>query len=79
MLDTLRKRQRTLLIIITVVTIVTFIVFLNPSTRMRGGPQSVIGTINGRSISLEDVQKLSNVSELAYTTFIFFTITANGM
>ena len=66
MLDTLRKRQRTLLIIITVVTIVTFIVFLNPSTRMRGGPQSVIGTINGRSISLEDVQKLSNLPELAY-------------
>ena len=56
MLDTLRKRQRTLLIIITIVTIITFIVFLNPSTRMRGGPQSVIGTINGRSISLEDVQ-----------------------
>ncbi|MBV9876990.1 MAG: SurA N-terminal domain-containing protein [Verrucomicrobia bacterium] len=66
MLDTLRKRQRSLLIIITIVTIVTFIVFLNPSTRMRGGAQSVIGTINGRSISLEDVQKLSNVSELAY-------------
>jgi len=66
MLDTLRKRQRTLLIIITVTTIVTFIVFLNPSTRMRGGAQSVIGTINGRSVSLEDVQKLSSVSELAY-------------
>ena len=66
MLDTLRKRQRTLLIIITVVTIVTFIVFLNPSTRMRGGPQSVIGTLNGRSVSLEDVQKLSGLPELAY-------------
>jgi peptidyl-prolyl cis-trans isomerase D len=66
MLDTLRKRQRTLLIIITGVTIITFVVFLNPSTRMRGGPQSVIGTINGRSISLEDVQKLNNVLELAY-------------
>ena len=66
MLDTLRKRQRSLLIIITVVTIVTFIVFLNPSTRMRGGPQSVIGTINGRSISLEDVQKLNSALEIAY-------------
>jgi peptidyl-prolyl cis-trans isomerase D len=66
MLDTLRKRQRTLLVIITGVTIITFIVFLNPSTRMRGGAQSVIGTINGRSISVEDVQKLSSVSELAY-------------
>src|ERR1700751_3448863 len=66
MLDTLRKRQRTLLVIITGVSIVTFIVFLNPSTRMRGGAQSVIGTINGRSISLEDVQKLRSVSELAY-------------
>src|SRR6201993_3319962 len=66
MLDTLRKRQRTLLVIITGVTIITFIVFLNPSTRMRGGAQSVIGTLNGRSISLEDIQKLSSVSELAY-------------
>ena len=66
MLDTLRKRQKTLLIIITGVTIITFIVFLNPTTRMRGGPQAVIGTINGRSISLEDVQKLNNVPSLAY-------------
>jgi peptidyl-prolyl cis-trans isomerase D len=66
MLDTLRKRQKTLLVIITGVTIITFIVFLNPSTRMRGGPQSTIGTINGRSISIEDVQKLGNVAELAY-------------
>jgi peptidyl-prolyl cis-trans isomerase D len=66
MLDTLRKRQKTLLIIITGVTIITFIVFLNPTTRMRGGAQSVIGTINGRSISVEDVQKLNNVPGLAY-------------
>jgi peptidyl-prolyl cis-trans isomerase D len=65
MLDTLRKRQRTLLIIITVVTIVTFIVFLNPSTRMRGGPQATVGTINGRTISVEDIQKLSSVADLA--------------
>ena len=66
MLDTLRKRQRTLLIIITAVTIVTFIVFLNPSTRMRGGPGGEIGKINGRSVTVEDVQKLNNIPSLAY-------------
>jgi peptidyl-prolyl cis-trans isomerase D len=66
MLDTLRKRQRTLLIIITVVTIITFIVFLNPSTRMRGGPGGEIGKINGRSVTVEDVQKLYNIPSLAY-------------
>jgi peptidyl-prolyl cis-trans isomerase D len=66
MLDTLRKRQRTLLIIITVVTIVTFVVFLNPSTRMRGGPGGEIGKINGRSVTVEDVQKLYNIPGLAY-------------
>ena len=66
MLDTLRKRQRSLLIIITVVTIVTFIVFLNPSTRMRGGPGGEIGKINGRSVTVEDVQKLYNIPGLAY-------------
>jgi hypothetical protein len=65
MLDTLRKRQRTLLIIITVVTIVTFVVFLNPSTRMRGGPGGEIGKINGRSVTVEEVQKLYNIPGLA--------------
>ncbi len=66
MLDTLRKRQRTLLIIITGVTIITFVVFLNPSTRMRGGPGGEIGKINGRSVTVEDVQKLYNIPGLAY-------------
>ena len=65
MLDTLRKRQRTLLIIITVVTIVTFVVFLNPSTRMRGGPGGEIGKINGRSVTVEEVQKLYSIPGLA--------------
>ena len=65
MLDTLRKRQRIVLIIVTVVTIVTFIIFLNPTTRMRGGPQSTIGTINGQPVTVEDIQKLNNVAELA--------------
>src|SRR5215469_17720697 len=67
MLDTLRKRQRILLIIITVVTIVTFVIFLNPSTRMRGGAQATVGTLNGRTITVEDVQKLNNVPSLAYS------------
>ena len=67
MLDTLRKRQRILLIIITVVTIVTFVIFLNPSTRMRGGAQATVGTLNGRTITVEDIQKLNNVPSLAYS------------
>ena len=82
MLDTLRKRQRTLLIIITVVTIVTFIVFLNPSTRMRGGPGGEIGKINGRSVTVEDVQKLYNIFSLAYglglTDFVQHLIPADA-
>src|SRR5260370_42035415 len=33
---------------------------------MRGGPGGEIGKINGRSVTVEDVQKLYNIPGLAY-------------
>jgi peptidyl-prolyl cis-trans isomerase D len=67
MLDTLRKRQRVLLIFITVVTIVTFVIFLNPTTRSRFGGQAVIGNVNGKPVTVEEVQKLGNTLRLGYS------------
>jgi SurA N-terminal domain/PPIC-type PPIASE domain len=67
MLETLRKRQRVLLIFITVVTIVTFVIFLNPTTRSRFGGQAVIGNVNGKPVTVEDVQKLGNTLRLGYS------------
>ena len=65
MLEIIRKRQRILLIIITVLTIVSFIWFMNP-TRTRGTPQAVIGKINGRSITVEELQKVDRSAQVAY-------------
>jgi peptidyl-prolyl cis-trans isomerase D len=65
MLDTIRKRQRILLIIITVLTIVSFVWFMNP-TRTRGTPQAVIGKINGRSVTVEELTKVDRSAQIAY-------------
>ncbi len=65
MLETIRKRQRILLIIITVLTIVSFVWFMNP-TRTRNTPQAVIGKINGRSVTVEELQKVDRSAQIAY-------------
>jgi peptidyl-prolyl cis-trans isomerase D len=65
MLETIRKRQRSLLIIVTALTIISFIWFMNP-TRTRGTPQAVIGKINGRSVTVEELQKVDRSSQIAY-------------
>jgi peptidyl-prolyl cis-trans isomerase D len=65
MLETIRKRQRILLIIITGLTIISFVWFMNP-TRTRGTPQAVIGKINGRSVTVEELQKVDRSAQIAY-------------
>jgi peptidyl-prolyl cis-trans isomerase D len=65
MLETIRKRQRTLLIVITALTIISFVWFMNP-TRTRGTPQAVIGKINGRSVTVEELQKVDRSAQIAY-------------
>jgi peptidyl-prolyl cis-trans isomerase D len=65
MLETIRKRQRILLTIVTVLTIVSFVWFLSPS-RTRGTPQAVIGKINGRSITVEELEKEVRSGQIAY-------------
>jgi peptidyl-prolyl cis-trans isomerase D len=65
MLETIRKRQRILLIVITALTIISFVWFMNP-TRTRGTPQAVIGKINGRSVTVEELQKVDRSAQIAY-------------
>jgi peptidyl-prolyl cis-trans isomerase D len=65
MLETIRKRQRVLLVVITGLTIVSFIWFMNP-TRTRDTPQAVIGKINGRSITVEELTKVDRSAQIAY-------------
>jgi len=65
MLETIRKRQRILLIVVTVLTIVSFVWFMNP-TRTRDTPQAVIGKINGKSITVEELQKVDRSAQIAY-------------
>jgi peptidyl-prolyl cis-trans isomerase D len=57
MLETIRKRQRLFLTIITAVVIVAFAWFYNPTTRtgMGGGPSGVVGKLNGRSITIDQL------------------------
>lgn len=66
MLDTIRKRQRTLLTIITIVVIVAFAWFYNPASFRRGSrPDGTIGKLDGRSITVADVQKIGRNVQLA--------------
>jgi peptidyl-prolyl cis-trans isomerase D len=68
MLDSIRKRQRTLLMIITFFVIVAFAWFYNPSTMRRGGgPGGAIGQLNGRTITVGDIQKTERNIQLAFS------------
>ena len=68
MLDSIRKRQRTLLTIITIVVIVAFAWFYNPASMRRGGgPSGAIGKLNGRIITVGDIQKIERSIQLAFS------------
>jgi peptidyl-prolyl cis-trans isomerase D len=66
MLDSIRKRQRTLLTLITVIVIVAFAWFYNPaSMRRTEGPGGAIGKLNGRTVIVADIQKIERNLQLA--------------
>jgi SurA N-terminal domain/PPIC-type PPIASE domain len=66
MLDSIRKRQRTLLTLITIIVIVAFAWIYNPATMRRGeGPGGAIGKLNGRTIIVADIQKIERNIQLA--------------
>jgi peptidyl-prolyl cis-trans isomerase D len=68
MLESIRKRQRTLLTIVTIVVIVAFAWFYNPATmRHGGGPGGAIGKLNGRTITVGDIQKIERSIQLAFS------------
>src|SRR5258708_18513696 len=67
MLESIRKRQRTLLTIITVVVIVAFAWFYNPSTRRRAaGPGGAVGKLNGHAVTIGDIQKIERTIPLIH-------------
>jgi hypothetical protein len=67
MLESIRKRQRTLLTIITVVVIVAFAWFYNPSTMRRAaGPGGAVGNLNGRVVTVGDLQKIERTIPLIH-------------
>ena len=67
MLETIRKRQRTFLTIITIVVIVCFAWFYNPSSMRRaGGPGGAIGKLNGRTVTADDIQKIERTIQLVF-------------
>jgi peptidyl-prolyl cis-trans isomerase D len=68
MLESIRKRQRTLLTIVTIVVIVAFAWFYNPATmRHGGGPGGAIGKLNGRTVTAGDVQKIERSIQLVFS------------
>jgi hypothetical protein len=68
MLESIRKRQRTLLTIVTIVVIVCFAWFYNPATMRRdAGPGGAIGKLNGRTISVGDIQKIERSVQLIFS------------
>ena len=60
MLETLRKRQRSVLLLITVIVIIAFAWWGNPGNRMRGGPGGTVAKINGRSVTAGEFQKAAS-------------------
>ena len=68
MLESIRKRQRTLLTMVTIVVIVCFAWFYNPATMRRdAGPGGAIGKLNGRTISVGDIQKIEKSIQLIFS------------
>lgn len=64
MLDSIRKRQRSLLLIVTVITIIAFAWWYNPGRAGRAA-SGELGKINGRTVTIQDVQKLERNIQLA--------------
>src|SRR5580658_5532990 len=68
MLESIRKRQRTLLTIVTIVVIVAFAWFYNPATMRRAaGPGGAIGKLNGRTITVGDIQKIERNIQVIFS------------
>jgi peptidyl-prolyl cis-trans isomerase D len=65
MLESIRKRQRTLLMLVTIVVIVAFGWIYNPaSMRHVEGPGGAVGKLNGRTITIGEIQKIERSIQL---------------
>jgi hypothetical protein len=67
MLESIRKRQRTLLTLITIVVIVAFAWWYNPGTMRRAaGPGGAIGRLNGHVVTIADIQRIERAIPLIH-------------
>src|SRR5262245_28918780 len=67
MLESIRKRQRTLLMIITVIVIVAFAWWYNPGTmRHAAGPGGAVGKLNGHTVTIGELQKIERTIPLIH-------------
>ena len=67
MLESIRKRQRTLLTLITIVVIVAFAWFYNPATMRRAaGPGGAVGKLNGHVVTIGDLQRIERTIPLIH-------------
>jgi hypothetical protein len=67
MLESIRKRQRTLLTLITIVVIVAFAWWYNPGTMRRAaGPGAAIGQLNGHAVTIGDIQRIERTIPLIH-------------
>jgi SurA N-terminal domain/PPIC-type PPIASE domain len=68
MLESIRKRQRALLMLITIVVIVAFGWIYNPASMRRAeGPGGAIGRLNGRTITIGEIQKVERSIQLIFS------------
>src|SRR5260370_2074001 len=68
MLESIRKRQRTLLLLVTIVVIVAFGWIYNPASMRRAeGAGGAIGKLNGRTITIGDIQKVERSIQLVFS------------
>src|SRR6516164_6904517 len=67
MLESIPKRQRTLLTLITIVVIVAFAWWYNPGTMRRAaGPGAAIGQLNGHAVTIGDIQRIERTIPLIH-------------
>src|SRR5947207_2852356 len=71
MLGQIRRHQKWLWVVIAGATIISFVIFIDPTTGRRGrgiagGRSGELATINGRTISAEEIEQARSEARLEY-------------
>lgn len=66
MFGTIRKHQSWLWMIIITLTIISFVVFFSPTSKIHGGREARLGSINGKEITVEQYSAAARDATLQY-------------